>query len=190
MKKIIEKPDFLQYEDDNDIVIAKPKGWEIVIFEKDTKNNYIKGTYSDKEEMISAFMEEIGESTEVEYDFTDNDDEEENDLKNEETLKELEEFFRTSGFKIDINGWNLQIVHPGLFMWVSDNSEDIIYANPLKDTIIFRVYDKNEEEIKELTEDISFKYDQDIPIKTNANMYLKIISEKIKKIEDELKNGD
>jgi len=183
MKRIIEKPDLLQYEDDDDIIVARPKGWEIVIFEKDSGDNYVKDSYEDREKMIEAFMEEVGEHTDVEYDFS---DEEDDDLKSEETLKDLKQYFSNSDFDVDINGWELKVVHPGLFIWASNDSEDIIYANPFSDSVVFRVYDKDEDEITELAEDIPFEYDKNLSTKENANKYLKIIGEKIKKLDDKL----
>ncbi len=183
MKNVIERPDLLQYEDDEDIIVARPKGWEIVIFEKDTGNNYVKGPYNDKDAAANAFKEEIGDTTNVEFDYS---DEEDSDLRSEETLPDLKKYFSSSEFNIDINGWELKVVHPGLFIWASDNSEDIIYANPFSDVIVFRVYDNDEDEITELAADIKFEYDENAEVKENANKYLNTISEKIKEIEGKL----
>jgi len=184
MKNMIEKPDLLQYEDDEDIVVARPKSWEVVIFEKDSGNSYVKGSYSCKEEAAIAVKEEMNESnTEIEFDFS---DEEDKDLNSGETLKDLKKYFSDSEINIDINGWELKVVHPGLFIWSSDNFEDIIYANPFNDSIVFRVYDNDEDEIEDLAEDIPFDYNKDTDIKENANKYLTVISEKLKGLEDKL----
>ena len=188
MRNVIERPDLFQYEDDDDIIVARPKGWEIVIFEKDTGNNYVKGQYDDKEKAAEAFKEEICESpADIEFDYS---DEEDDDLKSEETLEDLKEYFSSSDFDVDINGWELKVVHPGLFVWASEDSDDIIYANPFKDTIVFKVYDDDEDEIEELAEDIPFEYDKKSDVKENANKYLKAIGEKIKKLEDKLNSEE
>lgn len=58
--KFEEKPDYIIYEDDSDIIEVRPTGWEMVIKEKDADEDseYVE-EYETREEARAAMMKEI-----------------------------------------------------------------------------------------------------------------------------------
>ena len=57
-KMIEDKPEFIRYEDDNDIIEIRPCAWELVIKEKDS-GQVFDDEFDTREEAKQAMMEEI-----------------------------------------------------------------------------------------------------------------------------------
>jgi len=91
-QKIEERPDFLRYEDDHDILECRPTGWEVTLKEKDTGAIFDYGQYATREEAVREFHNQIEEQQEIEEDATDEIEDHLDDGKDIDDLKiEVEE---------------------------------------------------------------------------------------------------
>jgi len=70
-QKIVEKPDFLRYEDEHDIIECKPVGWEVTLKEKDTGDVFDYGQFITREEAKREFYNQLEEQQEIEEDAED-----------------------------------------------------------------------------------------------------------------------
>lgn len=61
--QIVEKPDLVRYEDDEDLIEVRPSGWEMYIRDKETGEEYSED-YETKEEALEEMREEIEEKEE------------------------------------------------------------------------------------------------------------------------------
>ena len=93
-ENLIEKPDLVKYEDEHDILLLKPTGWEVILTEKDTGSVFDFGQYIDKEEARKVFDEELKnmksdedvteEEIDAKYEEVDSDEEKEEEIEDEE----------------------------------------------------------------------------------------------------------
>lgn len=58
-ENLVKKPDLMKFEDTDDILTMKPIGWEVVLKEKDTGEEYDFGQYTEKEEAEKVFNNEL-----------------------------------------------------------------------------------------------------------------------------------
>lgn len=63
MKKLEERPDYIRYEDDDDIIEIRPCAWELVIREKDS-GEVFDDEFDTREEAKKAMDEEIAKVAE------------------------------------------------------------------------------------------------------------------------------
>lgn len=60
-ERFIERPDLIKFENDNDLIVVRPSGWELYIKEKDTGEEY-SDEFQSRDEAKNVLIKEVEDS--------------------------------------------------------------------------------------------------------------------------------
>ena len=86
-QRVTEARDLIRYEDDHDILECRPVGWEVVLKEKDTGDEFDYGQFITRDEASREFYNQLEEQQEIEEDAADEIEDHLDDGKDIEEIK-------------------------------------------------------------------------------------------------------